>query len=429
MAHIFRIPRWPDRQLIEILSSIASDLSIPNPSLYFIAFEGATPSTIGFADFEKNATLQPLLAIGGEGIHHLALLSGGAHLLKVTRKGDSLFDEATMDWQGVRSTIQEPLYARLIGVAKQKLKEVKISEVFSGFPNAEINGYYEARDATLTRLEAMSRELLYGIHERQKELDKEYANKIQELELKTKEERSALQKEFESRKLNLLEKEEAFSKKEAEFETRDSKYLRRQLRQDMLKKLADLSQKFELTKGTRRLRWPIMGFTMVFVAFFAVLTVLAFTQTVQILNSAGSDMSKLNWWILGLFSMKQLAYASAFIAGSWFLIRWNDRWFRQHADAEFGFKQLELDINRASWVVEMALEWKAEKGTEIPPELLDRLTQNLFKETGPSGGDSDSPPDLASVILGSASSLRLKAGNGTEVELDRRGIKSAMKES
>ena len=430
MAQTFRIPRWTDREVIDILHSIANELSVPNAKLYFQPFDGLSPSTVAFDAVTDDQMLKILLPYQNSSVIAFALSVTNTQVLWVRRKGDSLFDEVSMDWQNAnRAGIKEDVYARIIGLAKRKFKEVNLNEAFSGFPNDEINKYYEARDATLTRLESMSKELLFGIHERQKTLEEEHANKIQELQSKFEDTRNSLQKEFDSKESLLREKEDSFKKKEAEFETRESKYLRRQLRQEMLTRLADLSKKFELTKGTRRLRWPIMGFTGLFIAFFAVLTVLAFSQTVQMLNAATGDLSRLNWWILGLMALKQLAYASAFIAGSWFLIKWNDRWFRQHADAEFGFKQLELDINRASWVVEMALEWKAEKGTEIPPELLDRLTQNLFAQISHGSTDPDSPPDLASVILGSASTLKLKAGNGTEVELDRKGIKSAMKES
>lgn len=46
-------------------------------------------------------------------------------------------------------------------------------------------------------------------------------------------------------------------------------------------------------------------------------------------------------------------------------------------------KRLDLDIDRASWLVEMVMEWKEQKGTEIPEELLTRLSRNLFIEDGP----------------------------------------------
>ena len=70
--------------------------------------------------------------------------------------------------------------------------------------------------------------------------------------------------------------------------------------------------------------------------------------------------------------------ATAFVGTMIFYIRWCDNWFRQHADEEFLLKRLLLDIDRASWIVEMSLEWAEEKGTEIPEELIDRLSNNLF---------------------------------------------------
>ncbi len=39
---------------------------------------------------------------------------------------------------------------------------------------------------------------------------------------------------------------------------------------------------------------------------------------------------------------------------------------------------MELDVDRASWFVEIAFEWKDEKGEAIPLELIERLTQGLF---------------------------------------------------
>ena len=61
-----------------------------------------------------------------------------------------------------------------------------------------------------------------------------------------------------------------------------------------------------------------------------------------------------------------------------FYIKWIDRWAQIHANEEFRLKRLDLDIDRSSWIVEVALEWQEEKGGAIPQELLDKLTHNLF---------------------------------------------------
>ena len=54
-----------------------------------------------------------------------------------------------------------------------------------------------------------------------------------------------------------------------------------------------------------------------------------------------------------------------------------------------------------SWFVEMAFEWKDEKGEEIPEALIERLTQGLFVEA--SGDHAVEPSEsLAHALLGAA---------------------------
>ena len=115
--------------------------------------------------------------------------------------------------------------------------------------------------------------------------------------------------------------------------------------------------------------------------------------------------------------------AIALVALVIYYIRWNDLWFRQHADEEFRLKRLDLDIDRASWVVEMALEWSAEKNTGIPQELIDRLTRNLFEGGGLSGEAKHPSQDLASALLGASSGLCIRVPGLGEIQLDRRGIR------
>ncbi len=92
------------------------------------------------------------------------------------------------------------------------------------------------------------------------------------------------------------------------------------------------------------------------------------------------------------------------------------------------FKQMELDINRASWVVEMALEWKTEKGEEIPSELLEPLSRNLFQYAGTSVDRNEPPTDLASMILGAAYSAKIQTPSG-ELHFDKKSLRKAAKQS
>lgn len=85
-------------------------------------------------------------------------------------------------------------------------------------------------------------------------------------------------------------------------------------------------------------------------------------------------------------------------------IRWVDQWFRQHADEEFRLKRMSLDVDRASWVVETAMEWQAQNKAEIPPQLLEQLTRDLFMTSGQSTGVRHPAEDLANAVLAASSS-------------------------
>jgi hypothetical protein len=427
----FRTSRRLDREVIESLHRIAQQTQLVKPKLRFLPFEGAPTREIPCDQFEKDEILQEVLPHNEAALVWLAVVDGrrNRQLLTVRRVGNEYFDKVEVDFDAGEPRLSDVEFVKLLATAKKELQEVRIDGSLAGFGNKEIDRYYEARDATLTRLETVTTQVLFQMQERQKQLDIEFQKRLEQLESKLAGERESLKKEFEQKDMTLHAREEAIKTREAEFETHESKYLRRQLRMDMLKKLEELSKKFQLTQGTRRLRWPIAVFIIVFLGFCGTMTALVYLQTAHLLEAFGQDISRLQWWQWIFLGIKQLGFLAAFLAGAWFFVKWNDRWFRQHADAEFMFKQLELDINRASWVVEMALEWTKEKGTEIPAELLDHLARNLFHRPNQTNEDVCEPTDLASLILGAAASVKMKTPGGAEIEFDHKGLKKALKQA
>jgi hypothetical protein len=125
---------------------------------------------------------------------------------------------------------------------------------------------------------------------------------------------------------------------------------------------------------------------------------------------------------------KQVAFTSALVLTVFYYIKWQNRWFEQHSQAEFKLKQLELDMERASWLVETSLEWNDVKGSTLPNELMQSLSRNLFSENSDDAEDVIHPADqLASALMGSASLVRLKAGD-SEIHIDPKKLKKSRKE-
>ncbi|MGJ5153031.1 hypothetical protein [Bradyrhizobium sp. HKCCYLR1023] len=228
-------------------------------------------------------------------------------------------------------------------------------------------------------------------------------------------ERDRLSKEYESRVEQLRTSAEELEGKRRELDDRAYMHARRGIRADLQKTIKERQQKFALTPETRRLRTPVhVALTLLLIALAA-----ANYATLQAILKL--DLDKATTSILVWTFGKQTIVTLAFVGILLFYVRWMNRWFEQHAAAEFLLKQFELDIDRASWVVETAMEWRRDQQAEIPASLLDGITRNLFSDRHDTTQAHSAADDLASALVGNASQLKLKVGEN-ELNFDRKGL-------
>ena len=83
-------------------------------------------------------------------------------------------------------------------------------------------------------------------------------------------------------------------------------------------------------------------------------------------------------------------------------------------------------MDRASWVVETALEWRRAEKSEIPVPLLEGVTRNLFAQDETKSPNQSAVDDLASALVGQASAVKVRLGDN-EISLDRKGLKGLAK--
>lgn len=135
------------------------------------------------------------------------------------------------------------------------------------------------------------------------------------------------------------------------------------------------------------------------------------------LRPAGTDNVAFRWWLWIRIALLSFGLAATVV----YYIRWEGRWADQHASSEFALQQFYIDVNRANWVVESCLEWRKETGSDVPDELLRSIGRGLFlTPDGPKELAIHPADELASALLGSASKLKLKAGE-SELEFDKPG--------
>jgi hypothetical protein len=104
-----------------------------------------------------------------------------------------------------------------------------------------------------------------------------------------------------------------------------------------------------------------------------------------------------------------------FISTAIFYIRWNDQWFKEHANAEFENRKFSRDIVRASWIAELLFEWKEKKEVPLPEELITSYTTGLFQNNETVKTTKHLFDDLKS-LAGSVSEIKFSKKGGISLK-------------
>ncbi len=408
--HSFRIFKVPDRELVDNLVAIADSFGGKDNVEVEIypAREHNHPLKLPASDIKTDAVIQKVLPTDYGIIHRFHMTFPAPEHTSVTVLREDWSDLVTLKF---KNDVDVSTVARLSIAARSHFTAYERTEATDKLLGDELAEFYRKREQTLLRLEQLSEQLIRQNEEYRSSVDKEYSELKTRLIGELEAEKAALHKDHKEKKEGLEARERALAEQKKELDDRSSTHARRQLRQDIKKELAERGKQFTLTAKTARKRLPIHA---LFLA--AILTTGAFFAV--FLNYQIWKEGTIHWYELLRLSLSAAAVAAVVV----FYIRWNDQWFREHAEEEFRFKRLELDIDRASWVVEMALEWKDEKGTDIPTELLLPLTTNLFADQGKIKPVRHPSEDLASALVDASTGLKVDIPGGSALSLDRRGV-------
>jgi len=422
-AQVLTIPRQKDKVIIDCFSELAEALEHHNPraSLSLIA-----ASQISFDPLQPqaNQSIQNLLKKNTELIF-TANFSLGGFSIAIYRGGnkepkspytDEIYLSASHQCQLNDSEKLELGY-----IISKKLKAIEPGRTVGNKTSKEQEELASIHEATLSRLEQLNEGLISETHRYRKQLDSEYSLRLEALESSFQEKEQELSQRHQKLTEDLKTKEEDFEQRKKELDSKSNTHARRQIRKDIIGEIKKRQTEFKLTAGTNKLRVPVALAMLGLIAVFVLLAGFSIRDFYHALTLNNANAL----WLPGA---KQLVYSFGAVGSILFYIRWQNRWFEQHSLAEFHLKQLELDMERASWIVETSLEWNDAKGNTIPTELLESLSRNLFSVQNEKVDNLIHPADqLASAIMGTASMVKLKTGNA-ELEIDPRKLKKTRKE-
>ncbi|WP_444893442.1 hypothetical protein ACJJIE_02585 [Microbulbifer sp. TRSA001] len=420
---IIKLPRQVDKKVWGVFKGLASTYSVSKINVSGIGFlelrniNPKSPPEDMEVLLSKNSSLIDKIVLTLKGLY-ISYHRGGKER---PENKSGVFDEIWIS-KNNQGEISNEDKIEIFATISKELNSFDSSKSIKTDPEAQAQ--LEAMHiSTLERLENLNEELIRKSAEFREKLEAQYDAKSESLANKLKEDKDRLEGKYRAKNEILETKTAEVDARIKGIDDRDNTHVRRGIRQEIQEIIKSRSTEFKLTPGTNRLRIPIHILCNVLIFLFALGGIWYAAELFEYLG--GGSATTTNVIILAI---KQLSLTAGGIATAVFYLKWLNRWFEQHSQAEFHLKQFQLDIDRASWVVETSLEWKASLGTGIPTVLMESITKNLFeKENDASVPDIDAGDQLASALLGSASKVRVQAGSGNaELEFEGKKLKKEM---
>jgi len=412
MARNYNTFKLPDKQLLEALTAVATTANIKTPKLSFrLDEQHGQPISCALGQWPQHPEIRQILEAKGSllGIITMDITEPPYNACSIRIVRSTVSDSVAIN---LRNDLPMTSAITLVAATQECLKPYERDESFDKLLGDELAEFYRKREQSLVRLEALQQGIIEQNEEYRKKLDQEAQATQDRLKVEYENLSKELQTGYERKDKTIHDREQRLEVRLKEIDDRSSRHARRQIRMDLKDAIAKRNVEFTLTQKTTRKRIIIHAVFLVLVG-----TLLSILYLCLRYPPTGEGVTE--WFHLVRLPLVAAATAAALI----YYIRWNDTWFKRHADEEFRTKRFELDVDRASWLVEMAMEWKQEKGTEIPRELLDRLSANLFdKPTEPTDVKHPSE-DLLSALLSASAELNLNIPGVGTLRLDRKGAR------
>lgn len=407
-----KIPRAADRSLVACFKEIGEITGVQTINISAIGFinvgnvdlSGDYPEELDLI-IKKNSAIIESISIDVPGLP-VSFHRGGDYQVQ---DKSAIFDEILFRQNNNQGTPDASRTIEIVSLINRKLKAFDPKRSVAGA--TEEQAQYDAiHNSTIERLESLNEDLINKTHDYRIQLDTEFSEKKAQQEKSNDILKASFEDEFNKKEESLQEQIDALDKKRKDLDDSSNTHARREIRRDILKEIKNRQTEFKLTDGTNKLRRPIALAMIMLIGFFTYFGLLSGFVFYDVLK--GDDFNTIL-----IAGAKQLLYSAGAVGSLIFMIRWMNRWFELHSQSEFALKNFELDMERASWLVETSLEWKDAKGTAIPPELLESLSSNLFENEAKIEQLLHPADQLASALLGSASAIKLKAGDSS-IEVD-----------
>lgn len=432
MRFLFKAPRQSDIEVVAALRALIKELVESNysdPGDQFKILLDTLLGTIEVPDGKNDTNTVGAVILSADSVIATAitLYHRGQHVLKIVREQTGIDTVQFADLPQFKAAFNvnnndlraAEIYTKIVSLLRRNLRAAAVDASILAESDTVFGEYRNAQVTVLDSLRKTAEQVIGDVGKRHAEAEKARSERYAALELELRnqlqKERQSLEAQYEAKQSLLAAEQEAHRKKEEEFETLEARYMARQQQKAQLAQLQSWLSEWDLTPGTRRKRWPIMGAYSLFIAGFGWLTCYTAIHSYDLLKST-DDLAKLQLWQWVALSLKSVVPLAVCTSLAGYFINWLSSWAKTHAEEELMIRSRLIDIGRSGWLLE-AVRDSHEAQKDLPESLLQELSKNLFSNKSPSDAD-EHPKALADLFL-KLTSLRVKTADGSEIEASR----------
>ncbi|NQU43366.1 hypothetical protein HQ520_08770 [bacterium] len=318
----FKIAKHTDQDICKKMQFVGEQGPFPLSGLTIVPLFSGEPIRFDSVTSAINGPEgQPILSHSSELVKSFGFVFAKGITVRIRRNPNGIAaDNLEVEFKGPKN---EPLgdvapgkVADFVSLVRKQMRPLDGSGAVRSMLGQELADHYERREAELSKMQSIVASFFEELAAHRNDLERQFKEKENELTNEGARMEAALQERFETKEGDLSGREDELSKRLAEIDSRESRFARRALREEIQNKLAERSERFELTAGTRMLRQPVKVFIRlllgVFLALLAVYTYAAIRMVVS------EDSLAFQEWVVIL--IKQALSAAAFVSMSVFSV-------------------------------------------------------------------------------------------------------------
>ncbi len=429
--HVIRTARLTDRQILQVIFAFKEEEQIENAIIGLggniqidVATKERNEEDVAELDSDRHA-IQSVTIVTSSAINisfHRGV-SSNVQDPKASRQASPYFDELSLDprrMEGYPESQQQ--FISCIDIIERALpRTVPLQEVDKGHTvidvlQAEISGLADQYKAMLDGLAKEREEIRAAADEERQAARQAHDTAMKEAKAAAEEQKRQFDEYRKEQEAALAQRTNGLDERENDLDNRQHMHARRELREKISENFKERISKPVVSRTAKIMHWAVFVLTLGAGIYLGVQGLIDFNTLIETSSTEGFP-----GWLAAGWAFRSVVVLGVSIGFVAYAINWLRNVYLDDVRTRRQYERYGHDIDRASFVIETIMEVDGKEKTLVPDTWIEGVCRNLFRNNTDDTSDNPSA-NVAAMLLESISGAKI-GPDGTEVSMDRRGVR------